>query len=401
MDTRALAAIRDIVPQDQDDEGVLSAMRGSVSFAQRPFGSDIHRIDGNKLDINALMMAKAEYVAYMVSILSRGIREGLIAQHETALEQSPGYTAEIDTYQRVLRQTKLWNSTIIGKEADRVLGDNRKIFPNLLAAIYVSQVKILASVKINKGSSTVQITIPSNESFIHAIYIECARILFNNPLLIYIGRNLSPQKVCERNTNLDKVVLDGITEAIRVMLPVRDILYEYLNGTMLQNTVFSMGDDFEAFMQSPYSSRIAAEPAPLPPPPPPPPQFFEPPAPVPPPPPAFHSFDPPEPSPPITDTHRGLSHDLDSEAGEQPFDDPIERIHVPAPPHPSKPRPPAEDVASLISRRPDPGVSAFKAPSSDGSGSEIVSDLDDDTDSSLSFTSSESGDGSDDDFAED
>lgn len=374
-------ALRQVVPHEGDDEGIMSAMCGSVKFSQQPFGSDIHRIDGRQMDLNVLIMAKNEYMAYMVSILMRGLTEGLIAQHEAAISQSPNYVSEIDTYQRVLRQTKLWNSTIISKETDRILGGNRSIFPNLLAAIYVSQVKILASVRINKGASTVQITIPSNESFIHAVYIECARILFNNPLLIYIGKNLSPQKVCERNTNLRQVVSDGIWEAVRTMLPVKDILFEYLNGTMLQNTVFSMGDDFEAYMKSPYVSsvpRITEAPAEQPPqappaydPLPPAPPAYDPPAYAPP---AYAppAYDPPAPADSLPDGDAFADLNIDA-------DDPLQRIRVPPPPPPGRPRSSArEDPPEWPTRRPDPSVSEFKGGNGgdDGSGSEIPSDLD-------------------------
>lgn len=252
-------------PMEDEDTTFLDGKRGSVTLASQPFATDVHRVDGRSLDLQTLLLAKQEFLDHMRSILMKGIKEGLVSQHETAVSQSPSYAAEIDTYQRVLRQTKLWNQDIIVRETDRVLGDNKSLFPNLLAALYISQVKLMASVRVTKGPCTVQINVPSSESFIHRVYVECARILFSNPLLIYVGRNMSPQKICERNTNLSKVVNDGVLEAVRFMLPVKDIMSEYLNCSNLHSSVLSMGDDFEAYMKSPYESRyIEAPPAQIP-----------------------------------------------------------------------------------------------------------------------------------------
>lgn len=371
MDISTMRALKDIV-QDPDDASAMVGQMGSVRFSPEPFGKDIHRIDGRQLDLQALIMAKTEYMNYLVSILSKGIREGLIAQHETSIDQSSSYATEIDTYQRVLRQTKLWNTHIIAKETERVLGSNKGIFPNLLAAIYVSQVKILASVKVTKGSSTVQITIPSSESFVHAVYIECARILFNNPLLIYIGKNHSPQKVCERNANVDKVVTDGVNEAVRIMLPVKDILYEYLNGTMLQNAIFSMGDDFEAYMKVPYQPQITEE--------------------------EHRPYEEPERMEvPIDEVPQHRLPELAPMPESVPEPDPLESIHVPAPEPPvPKPKMISEFDMSKFTG-PSPKREEFKDASDDGSGSEIPSD----SDSSSDDSDTDGGEDDDDDFAED
>jgi hypothetical protein len=363
---------------EDDDTSFLDGRRGSVRLATHPVGEEVHRVDGRQLDLQTLLLAKQEFQDHMRSILLRGVKEGLVSQHETAMSQSPSYAAEIDTYQRVLRQTKLWNQDIISRETNRVLGDNKNLFPNLLAALYISQVKLMASVRVTKGPCTVQINVPSSESFLHRVYIECARILFQNPLLIYVGKNMSPSKLCERNVNLDRVVADGITEAVRYMLPVKDIMSEYLNSTMLQSSVLSMGDDFEAYMKSPYESRFVEHtptipsvdpfhpsmyqslpvvsqfnpPPPLPPPPPPP-------APAPPPPPPTTL--PSIPGMPSWNPASG-------------FDDPDTKVVS------------RDDYTKFDARAPNPLVSRFEDRSDDGSGSEIPdSDSESDIASSRDF----------------
>lgn len=116
------------------------------------------------------------------------------------------------------------------------------MFPNLIALIYVAKVKIMASVRVTKGTSYVALSTPSPEAFVHQVYIECAHILYENPTLCHLPNN-DVRLHFQRNDVLQDVVRRGAEEALSIMLPVKDILSEYLNNTMLENSVFSMGDE--------------------------------------------------------------------------------------------------------------------------------------------------------------
>jgi hypothetical protein len=217
---------------------------GSVRFMSGPDGkhSKVQRIDAKDLDLNLLVMAKQEYTSFLHSILRDKVKGGLLTQYHTAVEESPSPLLIIKTYQKILKETPLWNQNIVKKETERILGDYRAMFPNLIALIYVAKVKIMASVWVTKGTSYVALSIPSPEAFIHQVYIECAHVLYNNPFLCHLPSS-DVHLHFQRNDVLQDVVRRGTEEALSIMLPVKDILSEYLNNTMLENSVFSMGEE--------------------------------------------------------------------------------------------------------------------------------------------------------------
>lgn len=219
---------------------------GSVRFMKGPDGKHAHvqRIDAKDLDLNLLVMARQEYTTFLHSILKDKVKAGLLTQYNTAVEESPSPIMIIKTYQKILKETPLWNQNIVRRETERVLGEYRLMFPNLIALIYVAKVKIMASVRVTKGTSYVALSIPSPESFVHQVYIECAHILYENPTLCHLSSS-DVRKHFERNDVLQDVVRRGTEEALSIMLPVKDILSEYLNNSMLENSVFSMGEGVE------------------------------------------------------------------------------------------------------------------------------------------------------------
>jgi hypothetical protein len=223
-----------------------SMFPGSVKIVPGPNGSDsnVQHIDSKDLDLNLLIMAKNEYTTFLNAMLRNKIKEGLLTQYNTAVEESPSPNMIIRTYQRILKDTPLWNQNIVKKETKRVLGHNRAIFPNLLALLYVAKVKIMASVRVTRGTSYVALSMPSAEAFIHQVYIECAHILYENPTLCHLP-STDVYLHFHRNDVLNEVVKRGIEEALLAMLPINDILNEYLNHTMLNNSVFSMGEDHD------------------------------------------------------------------------------------------------------------------------------------------------------------
>ena len=103
--------------------------------------------------------------------------------------------------------------------------ENCDILDDLVKAVFITNIKILSSVSTSKPK-TVRIEIPSSKRFIHKCYIESAREIYKDPFLF--THDVSP---IEHHRNLKEtynIVCDGIEEAIRILLPVRQILQEYL-----------------------------------------------------------------------------------------------------------------------------------------------------------------------------
>ena len=95
---------------------------------------------------------------------------------------------------------------------------------DLLAAVFVSNVKILSSVRLNSHNKKIQIKLPSNEVFIHGCYVAAAKELYKNPF-IYHEDNTDH----ERDTDLTPRFKACIETTVKDMIPVQQILQTYIS----------------------------------------------------------------------------------------------------------------------------------------------------------------------------
>ena len=79
--------------------------------------------------------------------------------------------------------------------------------------------------------------------FIHKVYIECAREIWNNPYLLY--HNYPPIEIKRNQRDCMNIIKDCIKEAIRKLLPVKHILQIYLGEEM---ELINDNDNFEKVM---------------------------------------------------------------------------------------------------------------------------------------------------------
>ena len=99
----------------------------------------------------------------------------------------------------------------------------------MITAVFISNVKILTSVKLNKIKKKVKIVIPPNNKFIAKAFTNCAKNVYNDPYLF------SPTKYKDVENNiLDvyKVITYSIEDTIRDMLPIENILQSYIDEAL-------------------------------------------------------------------------------------------------------------------------------------------------------------------------
>jgi len=129
--------------------------------------------------------------------------------------------------QIVLANVQNWSSFIIEKETKRIK-DSCSYLSDLVTAIFVSHVKILACVRLKGEHKNIKIKIPNMETFVHKIYILVCNKFYNNVMLIN-----------EPEEGLIKMISDIINECIRKQLPIEHILQEYLFDVFNDDSVDS------------------------------------------------------------------------------------------------------------------------------------------------------------------
>lgn len=125
-------------------------------------------------------------------------------------------------FQELLRGVKTWNSSISLKNTEAII-KNQSLFPNLLAAVFVINVKILSSIRTDRKSKKISIKLPANDVFVQRCYETCAKDLYESPYIISENNNES-----ERNEDLNKRFHKHICLVIEDLVPTAEILNTYL-----------------------------------------------------------------------------------------------------------------------------------------------------------------------------
>lgn len=182
---------------------------------------------GDNLNISVLCAAKEEYSNQLKHYLTPLIQEGFMSIYEDANENDQENV--LRQFQIYLKQIPRWNQTILEQETKRIK-ERCPFLMDLVTAIFVSHVKILASVRLGGNHGNIKIKIPTSEIFIHSIYVNSAEKIYYEP---HPFRDLLSRK----NVEIIKEIIDEIIEdTISSMIPIQSILQEYLSSAFSEHT---------------------------------------------------------------------------------------------------------------------------------------------------------------------
>jgi hypothetical protein len=164
-----------------------------------------------------LIDAKKEYVGQLTDVLAPYVVNHITALYMATHKAKHGGTL---AFQRALRDIPGWNSNTIHQHALEI--QNRYTFlGDLIAACFVAYVKILSSVKLHDQKPNIRLKLPSNDTFVHKVYVHTAREFYSAPSLVKADR---PTKIA--------IVKSAVEASVRDMLPIEDILKAYLGNTV-------------------------------------------------------------------------------------------------------------------------------------------------------------------------
>jgi hypothetical protein len=158
------------------------------------------------------------------------IIEGLLSIREQADEITQQNTSQEmvadDVTKQLLREVKTWTQVLLDEEVRRI---NSKIpyLQKLLTALFVMKVKVLSCINMKKDNGDFPLTIPSNSTFIHQAYINCANVMLDNPYV------LSDMKIVD----LRPLVAEGIRKACFACIEWSDLLEWGLDGVDVNDII--------------------------------------------------------------------------------------------------------------------------------------------------------------------
>jgi hypothetical protein len=204
----------------------------------------------DNVEIKNLSEAKKEYTQQLINLLKNDIYNGIKNIYSTVLDKE-NYLEE---FQNRLREIPKWNQDVIDqKYQDFIKNTSCDWLDELLQAVFISNTAILTTVKSkNNVQNKIDLTIPKCSRFIHKCYIETAREIFKNP---YLFLNDLDYKTTQKNMRetLDLISI-SVETSIRNMLPMRDILRQYLKDVEInadKGTDFHLSDETITQKQEP------------------------------------------------------------------------------------------------------------------------------------------------------
>ena len=179
------------------------------------------------MELNVLVEAKKEYMSQLCKLLSQSMIQAFHDMYREADKMSKGKKVLIQ-FQKLLKEVPNWNDHIVKTNTDNAC-NSCSWFSDLLAAVFVSYVKILSSVRLKSESKKISIKLPANSLFIHTCYINAAKDLYKDPYVFH-----DEISEFERDMKLTARFTTAIELTIQELLPVQHILSTYMSQTGTQ-----------------------------------------------------------------------------------------------------------------------------------------------------------------------
>jgi hypothetical protein len=197
--------------------------------------------------LNFLVETKNEYTTHLINILTPLIFEGIQSIYKDSAKVAESNDV-LKIFQSFLKRIPKWNQSMIDEETNRIINSTHSYgwLNDLIKATLKANIVVLMYNPTAKNQTKVNPSFYQDiktSDFIHRIYIECARELWNNPYLMY--HNYPPIEIKRNQRDCMNIIKECIKEAIRKLLPVKHILQIYLGEDMDMN---AKDDQFEKVM---------------------------------------------------------------------------------------------------------------------------------------------------------
>ena len=194
---------------------------------------------------------KIEYTNFLINIIAPLVYEGIKSMYDKAIEveketeqsvlqgvvnDNPGV---LKIFQHFLKNTQTLNSQLIEAEYIRIRDSSKHadIFEKLIKATFKSYIVLLTYNASGKECKLVNEKIHEKiniKDFIHKVYVESSKVLFLNPELFWHQFPSIEQQKNKRESL--SIIKEAIKEALIKVLPLNDIITEYLKNDYIIET---------------------------------------------------------------------------------------------------------------------------------------------------------------------
>lgn len=182
---------------------------------------------------NLLSEARNEYSSRLLNILTPLVIQGFKSIFKEAYElcvKNQESAKYLMTFQNFLSRVPKWNQEIINVETDRIIKTSKcDYLEDILTCVHITQLKILTSIRVSTKQKKVEIDIPKISDFVHRVYIESARKIYQNVYLF--EKNIMPLQQQKNMRECEIIVRECILKVISDSMPIEKILRAYMDET--------------------------------------------------------------------------------------------------------------------------------------------------------------------------
>jgi len=172
--------------------------------------------------LTVLVEAKKEYLAQLCCVVCPHMITTFENLYNESNSISKGKKVLIQ-YQKLLKEVPNWNNHMIHQHAEKI-ASSCSWFNDLLAAVFVSYVKILSSVRINSETKKISLKLPSDEVFIHGCFTNAAKDIYKDPYVYH-----EEMSEYDRDSSLTRRFITCIEATVKEMIPIQEILKTYIS----------------------------------------------------------------------------------------------------------------------------------------------------------------------------
>lgn len=170
------------------------------------------------LNVNVLVAAKEEYTKQLISTIQGGIYDIIKQIYTESQKNNIRRLVSYSNFQKELKAVPNWASFKLDEKL-HAINSKYPYLMDLVTAIFVSHVKILACVRLKSDNKSVKIKVPNLNTFLHKIIINCSECIYYTPGIIE-----------DNKTKIFETINASINETIANQIPIEYILNEYLSG---------------------------------------------------------------------------------------------------------------------------------------------------------------------------
>ena len=172
--------------------------------------------------------AKGEYTKQLILFIVPSFHRFFMTCLNQAYEEEANQKRQLWKFQELLSQISEWNVDKVQREIQKIITDIQcDYLEELVTAVFIAHTKVLTAIRIGNKNKRVQITIPKLDHFLHRSLSECSRLLWSSAYLFH--NELSPIEKQKNHRQIEGLLHEGVGQAIRGLLPVKNILKDYLS----------------------------------------------------------------------------------------------------------------------------------------------------------------------------